>query len=209
MLMEVTNELISELLDVSKCNNRNKLNFALCKAINLFPNQATITKDWVIKKADSILQEEMKQEYKNAPITKTKIQKEVIEKTKSKRGRKALNRGKLILGGTKFNKRSFWDQYSIKDAKDNNFLSNAQPKDNYLKVKQFLSNEWKNVREFKLVDLVSELTKIYVEEDSYSQKFRIQRWHDAYYWSNCGEIAIKSLWKKMSRKECLNVFCEV
>jgi len=213
--MKVTNDMIEELSSICNHKNRNRLNFAICKAINLFPNPSCITKELVLQKAKYLVLEDVEEE------TNTKSERlEVIENLKTfdvpepkvtntstkKRGRKPQHCGKLVLGGTKFNCKSFWNSYTIEQARDDSFLPEAQPGGNYSKVKEFLRTDWKHKEKFKLPELICELTKKYNSTESYSESFRLQRWGDAQYWENTGNVAIKPLWKRLTRQEVLNVF---
>lgn len=124
-----------------------------------------------------------------------------------KRGRKPLNRGKMIIAGPKgkVNDKSFWDrQHAFEEATDDNFLPDAQPGGNYEKAKKFLQNEWKDVEEFKLPDLSKALGEKYPEQSDYNG-FRLQRWHDAAYWET-GSIAIKPIYKKATYRTYYNIF---
>jgi len=212
--MEVTNDMIEELSSICKHKNRNKLNFAICKAINLFPNPSFMTRELVLQKAKFLVLDEIETEVKKEEENSALECKEIIENlktfdipdSKKKRGRKPQHRGKLVLGGTKFNRKSFWNSYTLEQAQDDGFLPEAQPGGNYSKVKEFLKTDWKYKEKFKLPELIEALSKKYNNTESYSESFRLQRWGDAQYWENTGNIAIKPLWKRLTRQEVLNVF---
>jgi hypothetical protein len=122
-----------------------------------------------------------------------------------KRGRKPLNRGKMLIPGPKGKVPSFWDRRNaIQDAIDDSEFPDAQPGGNYDKAKQFLKKEWKHVEEFKLPDLSKALGEKYPEHADYNG-FRLQRWHDAAYWET-GGVATKPLYKKATYRTYFNIF---
>ena len=122
------------------------------------------------------------------------------------RGRRPLHRGKMLSAGKKGKVPLFWDSKdAFDDAIDDSVYPNAQPGGNYAKTKHLLKNAWKNVDEFSLPDLKDALAEKYPEQADYNG-FRLQRWHEAYYWELTNEIAIKPIYKKATYRTYHNIF---
>jgi hypothetical protein len=130
----------------------------------------------------------------------------MIDMVNKKKGRVPLHRGTLKFAGTKKHFPLFWNhKNSIEMSLDDNIHPTAQPGGNYLKTKLFLKNEWKHVNEFVLSDLKDALGVLYPEKADYNG-FRLQRWHEAYYWSITHELAIKPIYKKATYRTYYNIF---
>ena len=128
------------------------------------------------------------------------------EEESTLRGRRPLNRGKMLLAGKNGKVTGFWERDDAMDvALDDRLFKEAQPKGNYAKVKHFLQNGWSNVEEFTLPELKKALGEKYPEKADYNG-FRLQRWHEAYYWEKTGEIAVKPIYKKATYRSYHNIF---
>jgi hypothetical protein len=127
--------------------------------------------------------------------------------TKSKgRGRPPLNRGKMLSAGKKGKVPIFWDSpNAFEHALDDSMFPDAQPKGNYAKTKHFLKTAWCNKEEFTLPELKEALGEKYPEQADYNG-FRLQRWHEAYYWEGTGKVAVKPLYKKATYRTYHNIF---
>lgn len=201
--MLVTEELINKL--ASPHYKKSQLKLVLSKAISSITVESALTEDRVLRLAKLYLKD-IKIE---KPVGVTSVDIPESEIKINKRGRKPLHRGKLYRAGTKHCRQDFWKDNldPEKIAKDDLYFPKAQPGGNYALVKDFLRNEWKNVETFKLNDLKMELKNKYPERCK-SGEFRVQRWGNAHYWQNNGEIAIKPLWRNINRFECRNLFAE-
>lgn len=203
-MFAITNDHINELNQLY--TDRKAVKLALCRAVVMIPNQNSIQKETIFRLAKNLLEEN-----KKVPEPKKKEAIEIITDTqpkeKSKRGRKPFHRGKLILGGTKKAIQNFWRD--IKDAErvaaDDKYYPEAQPGGNYKRTKIFLREDWNKKSQFTLTNLKEELTKKYPNKSDFGG-FRLQRWGNASYWANTGKIAIKPLWKKISRFDYKNIF---
>jgi len=211
----ITEELIEEF---SETIDKKVAKRALIRAFNTLPNQNEFNKTLLFRFANKFVLQFEKKESKPTLAPSSEVScvpkeirldtfKEVLDEVQTKkRGRKPLNRGKMILGGTKTYSKSFWDSpNAMNEATNDDFYPKAQPKGNYLKTKNFLKNDWKEIEFFKLPDLVSSLEEKYPLKSAYNG-FRVQRWGDASYWSKTGKIAIKPLWKKKNRNTYTNIF---
>jgi len=197
--MIVTDELVRELSKKCDCDNKNKLVFSLSKAICMLPNPESLTKYNILRFAESILKEDLS---KNNEIEQREVIEKIDKGPKPRRrgGRQPLFRGKKILGGTKSNPVSFWDNHTVGDAVNDSVYPNAQPKGNYELVKNFLKNDWGHIPTFKLPELKKALF------DKYKSDIRLQRWYDYHCWESTNEVAIKPLWKRLDRRNSINIF---
>ena len=131
---------------------------------------------------------------------------ESTKKQPKARGRRPLHRGKMLLAGNNGKVPLFWDRTNaFEEALDDSVFPNSQPGGNYAKTKHFLKTKWKHVEEFTLPELKDALAEKYPENADYNG-FRLQRWHEAYYWENTGEIAIKPIYKKATYRTYHNIF---
>ena len=212
--MVVVQEIATLLSEHSKGISKERLEFIISKAISLIPNPSFINNDNVLRLSKNLISTEPKQANNIAPKTFEILEIEdnhpisIKKKRTNNAGRKPLFRGKLIQGGTKKTVRDFWleNVNPIDIAKDDTIFASAQPGDNYRKTKQFLKEDWKDKELFTLPELIEALTKKYPEKAKQNGKFRVQRWGNAFYWENTGEIATKPLWKKQKHQIYLNIF---
>jgi hypothetical protein len=195
-MFEITEDMVSELAKINP--NEKTVRFVLCKALNSIPNKDYHTREWVIKVAKRFLP---------SAATETVVQdvKKFQKTPKKKVGRKPLNRGKIVLGGANF--KSFWkNEKALEWALDDSLFPQAQPKGNYMLVKNLLRGDWKHKFSFSAIELRKEMERRHPERIGNDNAFKVQRWGDAMYWETTGEMASKPLWKKISRKEYQNIF---
>jgi hypothetical protein len=154
---------------------------------------------------NNLFEEKAYKEFKKEVLIETCATMKKIGAPLKKRGRKPLNKGKMLIAGPKGKMSSFWERHNaFEEALDDSIFPNAQPGGNYKRTKDFLKNEWKEVDEFKLPDLSKALGEKYPDNADYNG-FRLQRWHDAAYWET-GEVAIKPLYKKATYRTYYNIF---
>jgi hypothetical protein len=123
-------------------------------------------------------------------------------KPKSKRGRKPST-------GGRFWSDKFWTEYPNAEdiVRNDDLYPTCTSNGKYDKVKEFLRTTWKHKKHFKLPELVAALTELYPDESHHNGgQFRIHSWFKAQYHKTSGTLAIKPLWKKLSRTEHENLF---